>query len=409
MDTMLLQPQHSHSPLTKRVVFVLALVSGVTVANLYYNQPLLAQIVHTFHATAQQGGILSMCTQIGYAIGLFFFVPLGDMKERRRLILILLIVVALFLVGIATAQNMAWMDAASLAVGVTSIAPQLLIPLAAQLAAPHERGKVIGSVMSGLLIGILLARTASGWIGGDFGWRTMYWIAALMMVILSVLLRLLLPQTFPEQTVTYRELFVSVGRLIREQPTLRETSLLGATLFGGFSLFWTTLTFFIEQAPYHYGSQIAGLFGLVGVVGAVAARFAGRLADRMPAQILSGFALTTVLLSFLCFWIFGYHLVGLILGIVLLDLGTQAGHILNQSRIFNLLPEARNRLNMVYMVAYFLGGSISSAIGSFVWTAWRWNGVCAFGCVLVATGFSVWGTYRVKSLNAASANDESST
>lgn len=349
-----------------------------------------------------------MCTQIGYAIGLFFFVPLGDMKERRRLILVLLALAAISLIGVATAQNIAWMDAASLAVGITSIAPQLLIPLAAQLAAPNERGKVIGSVMSGLLIGILLARTASGWIGGDFGWRAMYWIAALMMVILSVLLRLLLPQTFPEQTVTYRELFMSAGRLIREQPTLRETSLLGATLFGGFSLFWTTLTFFIEQPPYHYGSQIAGLFGLVGVAGAGAARFAGRLADRMPAQILSGFALATVLLSFLCFWIFGSHLVGLILGIVLLDLGTQAGHILNQSRIFNLLPEARNRLNMVYMVAYFLGGSISSAIGSFVWSAWRWNGVCAFGCILVATGFSVWGTYRIKSVRISSANDEPS-
>lgn len=372
------------------LILLMAVACGVAVANLYYNQPLLADIGRTFHATAQQTGIISMCTQIGYALGMFLFVPLGDMHERRRMILILLVTVTLSLIAVATAQNMLWMDLASLAVGVTTVVPQMLVPLAAHMAAPEERGKVIGKVMSGLLIGVLLARTVAGFIGGSFGWRSMYWVAAFLMLALAVLLRMLLPESRPETKLTYQQLIKSIGHLIVEQRTLREASIIGAMSFGAFSVFWTVLAFFIEVPPYHYGSQVAGLFGLVGVVGAATAPIAGRFADRFSAKIVVGITIAITLLSFLTFWLFGYHLWGLVLGVILLDLGVQGAQISNQARIYSLVPEARNRLNTVYMVSYFIGGSIGSSLGTYAWSQWHWTGVCVVGILMIMVGLVVW-------------------
>lgn len=383
--------------LSNGLILFMAIACGAAVANIYYNQPLLADIGHSFHTTAQQTGIISMCTQIGYAVGMFMFVPLGDMHERRRIILILLAAVALSLVGVATAQNMLWMDLASLAVGITTVVPQLLVPLAAHMATPNERGKVIGKVMSGLLIGILFARTVSGFIGGTWGWRVMYWVAALLMIALAILLRVLLPKSHPETKLTYRQLIASIGQLIVEQRTLREASIIGAMAFGAFSVFWTVLAFFIERSPYHYNSQIAGLFGLVGVVGAAAAPIAGRLVDRVSAKMVVGISVVITLLSFLIFWAFGSHLWGLVLGVILLDLGVQSAQISNQARVYNLIPEARNRLNTVYMVSYFIGGSIGSSLGAYAWNMYHWTGVCVVGILMISIGLVVWVAHRLKS------------
>src|SRR4051812_4439905 len=285
--------------LTKGLVLLMSVTCGLAVANLYYNQPLLADMGRTFHANSHQIGNISMFTQIGYAIGMFLFVPLGDMRERRQLISILLAAVTVALIGVATAQNLPWIYIASLAVGITTVVPQVIIPLAAQLAEPLERGKVIGSVMSGLLFGILLARTISGFIGGSFGWRAMYWLAAVLMLALAIILRRFLPRSYPEATLTYRQLLNSLGNLIVTHPTLREASLVGALLFGGFSVFWTSLAFYLEGAPYYFGSQVTGLFGLVGVVGAAAAPFVGRLADRFSPKSMVGMFILVTLLSYL--------------------------------------------------------------------------------------------------------------
>ncbi|QSO55398.1 MFS transporter [Alicyclobacillus curvatus] len=373
----------------------MAVTCGMAVANLYYNQPLLADIGRTFHTTAQQVGIISMCTQIGYALGMFLFVPLGDMVERRRMILLLLVAVTVSLVGVATAPNMVWMDVASLAVGITTVVPQMLVPLAAHMATPGERGRVIGQVMSGLLIGILLARTVAGFIGGTWGWRSMYWVAACSMLVLAIVLRFLLPESHPETQLKYRQLMKSIGQLIVEQSTLREASIVGAMLFGAFSVFWTVLAFFIGGPPYHYGSQVAGLFGLVGVVGATAAPVSGRLADKFSAKTVVGIATLITLVSFLTFWLFGYHLWGLLLGVILLDLGVQGAQISNQTRIYSLVPEARNRLNTVFMVTYFIGGSIGSSVGSYAWSLWHWTGVCVVGSLMIVMALLVWGAHRV--------------
>jgi predicted MFS family arabinose efflux permease len=286
------------------------------------------------------------------------------------------------------------MNIASFAVGVTTVVPQIILPLAAQMATPIERGKVIGIVMGGLFFGILLARTVSGLIGGSFEWRTMYWLAAAMMLGLAVILRTNLPKSYPESQLTYPQLFKSMGQLIVTQPTLREAALVGAMLFGSFNVFWTSLSFFLEGSPYHYGSEVAGLFGLVGVVGTAGAPVVGRLADRFNAKQMVGLLIGITLFSYLCFGFLGTSLWGLIVGVILLDLGVQGAQVSNQTRIYSLLPEARNRLNTVYMVSYFLGGSLGSTLSGYAWNLSQWKGVCLTGGLMTGIGLLVWASHR---------------
>ena len=388
--------QPKGNALTKGLVLLMSITCGLAVANLYYNQPLLADMGRTFHANSHQVGNISMFTQIGYAIGMFLFVPLGDMRERRQLITVLLTSVTISLIAVAAAQNLLWIYVASLAVGITTVVPQVIIPLAAQMAEPEERGKVIGSVMSGLLFGILLARTVAGFIGGSFGWRMMYWVAAVLMLALALILKHFLPKSYPEANLTYRQVLKSIGELIVTQPTLREASLVGGLLFGSFSVFWTSLAFYLEGAPFHFGSEVTGLFGLVGVVGASAAPLVGRLADRFSPKSLVGIFIIITLLSYLFFGFLGSAVWGIVGGVILLDLGVQGAQISNQTRIYSLVPEARSRLNTVFMVIYFLGGSLGSSLGSYAWNQWQWQGVCVTGGMMIVLGFIVWGIHQLK-------------
>ncbi|WP_405174205.1 MFS transporter [Paenibacillus sp. FSL H8-0261] len=392
--------------LTKQFILILAIASGLSVANMYYNQPLLADIGRTFHASSNAVGYVSMLTQIGYALGMLFFVPLGDIRERRTLISGLLIAVSLSLVGFATAQNLIWMYIASFAIGITTVVPQVIIPLSAELALPEERGKVIGTVMSGLFFGILLARTISGIIGDMFGWRAMYWIAAAIMLLLSLILYQLIPKTKPENNSSYTDLLKSMGSLIRRYSTLREASLIGACMFGGFSVFWTSLAFFLEGEPYHYSSSITGLFGLIGVAGAAGAPFIGRLADRIAPKKIVGILLLLTLIAYGFFGLAGFTIWSLIAGVIILDLGVQGSQVSNQTRIYALEPAARSRINTVFMVSTFTGGAIGSTLGSFAWQHWGWNGVCLMGGTLIVAAICIWIVYRgieKKTFNAGGA------
>jgi predicted MFS family arabinose efflux permease len=392
--------------LSKQFILILAIASGLSVANMYYNQPLLADIGRTFHASSNAVGYVSMLTQIGYALGMLFFVPLGDIRERRTLISGLLIAVSLSLVGFATAQSLAWLYVASLAIGITTVVPQVIIPLSAELALPEERGKVIGTVMSGLFFGILLARTISGILGDMFGWRAMYWIAAGIMLLLSLILYQLVPKTKPENNSSYTDLLKSMGNLIRKYSTLREASLIGACMFGGFSVFWTSLAFFLEGEPYHYSSSITGLFGLIGVAGAAGAPFIGRLADRVAPKKIVGILLLLTLLAYGFFGLAGFTIWSLIAGVIILDLGVQGSQVSNQTRIYALEPAARSRINTVFMVSTFTGGAIGSTLGSFAWQHWGWGGVCLMGGMLIIAAICIWIVYRViekKGLNAGGA------
>lgn len=374
----------SHNPMRHNLVWLMAIASGAAAANLYYNQPLLAAIAQSLHAPAYEAGFIPILTQIGYAVGIFLFVPLGDLMERRRLIVTMLLATALALVGAAVSPNITWLVGASLVIGMTTIAAQLIVPFAAQLAKPKERGKVVGMVMSGLLIGILLARTVSGFVGSSLGWRAMYWLASGLMIVLAVALFRLLPKSQPSLKVPYQRLMGSLFKLIR-QPVLCEASMIGAMSFGAFSAFWSTLVFLLEQPPYHYGSEVTGLFGLVGVVGAAAAPLVGRLADRSSPRLTVGLGLAITTGSFLIFLLFAHRLWGLIVGVILLDLGVQTTMVSNQTRIYSLPPEAHSRLNALYIMFYFVGGALGSFLGAYGWSRWQWNGVCGVGLLMLST------------------------
>lgn len=374
----------------RRLVWLLAVACCISVANLYYSQPILADIGRSFHMSVNEAGFIATLGQLGYASGLLFIVPLGDRYNRRTLIVGMLAAVTLALIAMAVAPNIILLAIASYAVGVTTVVPQLVIPFAASLAADHELGQVIGTVMSGLLVGILLARTASGFVCAHLGWQAVYWIAAGLMVALAVVMRLFLPADRPRSSMSYPQLLRSLWQLAREEPVLRETSVLGALAFGAFSAFWVTLAFFLETPPYHFGSDVTGLFGLVGVAGALAASLVGKLSDRMEARRINGYALLIVLLSFGLFWLVGQSLWGLIVGVILLDFGVQANQVSNQARVYSLNPNKRNSLNSVYMVSYFIGGSLGSMLGTYGWSIAQWPGVCAVGVILLVVGLSLY-------------------
>ena len=378
------------APLTGATVWTLAAATGVAVANLYYNQPLLAQMARSFGVRAGAAGFIPTLTQAGYALGLLLFVPLGDRLERRRLITIMLLASTLALAAAALAPSLALLALASLAVGAATIAPQLILPLAAGLAAPGERGRVVGTIMGGLLVGILLARTVSGFVGAAWGWRTMYWIAGGLMVALAGALWRVLPPGRGESALRYPALLRSLVDLARREPVLREAALVGALAFGSFSAFWSTLVFRLGAPPYAYGARVAGLFGLVGVVGALAAPLVGRASDVRSPRLAVTIGLGASLGAWTAFAFLGAHLGGLIAGVILLDFGTQAAQVANQTRVYALRPEARSRMNTVYMVSYFVGGAAGSILGATAWAHWRWPGVCGVGALLVLAALAVF-------------------
>jgi predicted MFS family arabinose efflux permease len=357
----------------------MAVGAGLAVANIYYSQPLLANIGRAFNASPAAMGGIAMLTQLGVATGIVCLVPLGDIRERRQLIIVLLVGASVSLIAVALAPSYLWLGVASFSVGVSSATPQMLVPFAAHLATPERRGQAVGTVMSGLLIGILLSRVASGYVGTLLGWRAMYWIASLMMVILAIVLATTLPRSQPTSRLTYPRLMQSLGRLILTEPVLRESAIVGSMLFGAFCVFWATLAFHLEAPPLFYGSRVAGLFGLIGAVGAAIAPLAGRLADRLNARANLRVAVYGAAAAFGLLWIFGHTIAGLLVGVILLDAGVQGGHVINQSRIHTLRPEVRNRLNTIYIFAFFLGGSAGSALGAAAWQRWQWSGVSVVG------------------------------
>lgn len=378
--TTLPQPQ-KHPELTSLTLWIMTIATAVVVANLYYNQPLLEDIANSFHVSRAKAGQVSMLTQIGYATGMFFLVPLADMVKRKRLMVIMFafIVASLALTAISWSINI--LILASFLLGAASMIPQLLVPMAAHLAKPNERGKKIGVIMSGLLIGILLSRTFSGYIGEYFGWRTVYVIAAGIMLVIWFMIAVFLPEVEPDYKGSYSKLMVSLVDLFKHEPKLRLAALRGALCFACFSAFWTTIVFLLKQ-NFNLGSGTAGEFGLVGAFGALAAGLMGRLSDKMDAYKLSFITLSLILLSFVIFIFSGHSIVGLVIGVILMDMGVQATHISNQSIIFALNPGARNRINTIYMVSYFIGGSVGTFFATTLWKNYQWNGVCVTGIVI---------------------------
>jgi predicted MFS family arabinose efflux permease len=376
--------------ISRGLVLLLATACGTAAANLYYAQPLLHTLARAFGVSDGTAGLLITISQLGYVLGLALLVPLGDLHERRGLITGTMLVTATALALAAAAPAFAVLGAALAVVGVTSVVAQIVVPMSSSLSADHERGAVVGTVMSGLLIGVLLARTVSGLIAAALGWRVVFVFAAAAMVLLAATLRRVLPRIAPTTDLSYRGLLRSVMTLVREEPILRQRMVVGALNFGCFSTLWTSLAFLLSGAPYHYGNAVIGLFGLVGVVGALAASAAGRLSDRGH----NGRATTVSILIMLASWgilaLGRTSVVALIVGIALLDLGVQGLHISNQSAVYALRPEARSRLTTAYMVAYFLGGAALSAITSTLYGSAGWGGICVLGAATALAALGVW-------------------
>jgi predicted MFS family arabinose efflux permease len=383
-------------------VRLLAVACGATVANLYYAQPLLDTIAQSLHVSSGVAGLIVTASQIGYATGLFLIVPLGDLVHRRRLVCQLLLATTLALLVAAVAPNI-WVLALGIGVaGVTSVVAQVLIPFASELADPDDRGRVLGVVMSGLLIGILLARTVSGVIAQLAGWRSVYFVGAAVMLALTVALWRALPDVAPPSTLPYRRLLGSIGTLVRREGVLRRRMALGAMGMASFSALWTTLTFLLSRPPYNYGEAVIGLFGIAGLVGAGSARFAGRLADRGLTHAASGGFWLAVLGGWGLLALGTTSVVALLAGLVLLDLGVQGQHILNQSTIYALAPDARSRVTTAYMGNNFLWGAAGSAAGGVAFAAGGWGAVCALGAgfSVIALGFW-WDEHRRPAVAAA--------
>ena len=374
--------------MSRRVVWLLAISTGCIVANIYYAQPLLADMAREFGLSVPQIGAVAMLAQIGSAIGMLLFVPLGDKHERRGLITALLVAGAAAMAATATARSVLWLCLGSLVMGGTTANVHVIVPLAAHLAPPDQRGRVVGTVLGGLLVGVLLARTFSGVVGAQYGWRTVYWIGAAVMIVLAVVIRLALPVSQPEESPRWSDLMRSIVGLVRQHAVVREAALLAFLMYSSFAALWTTLVFLLRTPPYHYGTTAAGTFGLLGAASASAAPIVGRFSDRYGPRRAVLIALVTTLVAYLILLVGGRTLPGLIVAIILIDAGVQSGHVANQSRIYALAPTARGRLNTVYMMAFMCGGAVGSYVGPLGFKLGGWMGFCVYPIVALSTALA---------------------
>ena len=375
--------------LTSTLVALMAVGSGLSVASNYYVQPLLPELSDRFGVGSSVVGLLVTVSQLGYVAGLVLVVPLGDLLERRRLLTLVTALTGLGLALIAAAPSLALLFPAVAVVGLTSVAAQIFVPLAADMAAPEQRGRAVGTVMAGLLIGILLARTLAGLIAEVAGWRSVYVVAAASMLALAAVSRRMLPEVAPSAATSYRELLASVLVLFREEPVLRRRAAYGALGFATFSTLWTSVAFLLDDV-YGYGEATVGLFGLLGVAGAVAAQFAGRVADAGWARVSTLGFFVALIVSWAVLAQGERSLAALVVGIVVLDLAVQGAHISNQSEVYRLRPEARSRLTTAYMSVNFTGGVVGSALSASVYDAGGWSAVCAVGAGFSALALLLW-------------------
>ncbi|KVN81517.1 MFS transporter [Burkholderia ubonensis] len=383
----------THPTLTRGMTLLFACACGIVIGNIYYAQPLLAAIAHSFGRTPAELGFLVTLTQLGYAASLLLIVPLGDALNRHTLIVRLLVLNVVALAAVACSTNFHAFIAANVALGFVTCSTQLLVPFAASLADARTRGRAVGTVMSGLLLGILLARVAAGAIADWLGWRAVYAIAALMVLGLTGVLAVKLPKDRRDARlglVDYAALMKSLAALVRAQPLIALRSAYGALVFACFSLLWTGLTFLLSQPPYGYTEGRIGLFGVAGAVGALAATSAGRLVDRGHGNAATGLFAAAVLGSFALIAAGAHSLAALIAGILLLDVGVQGMHISNQSVIYALAGDARSRVTTIYLTSYFIGGALGSFAASVAFGADGWRGVCAAGAVLAGALIALW-------------------
>ncbi|HFU6522599.1 TPA: MFS transporter [Enterococcus hirae] len=373
--------KNEKTTLTSSLILLLSITCGVVVANMYYIQPIGTKVAVSLSVSTSAIGILTMLTQLGYALGLLFLVPLGDVVDRPKLIIRMAALSAISLLAAFFAPSFTLFACASFLIGLLSIVPQIIIPYGAVLAGPKARGKVMGTLLSGLLVGILLSRTVSGIVASLFSWRMIYLFALVLVAILTGLLYWKMPRTQIKTTssVSYLDSLKSLPYLVKTQRLLREASISGFFMFGTFSIFWSTLIFYISSPVYHWGTFEAGILAIFGLSGAVAAPIVGRLSDSYSERKIVGMGLAMQTLSFVALLVAGSHLVVLLVAIILLDVGNQFGQVANQTRVQGLGEAASNRNNTVFMFMYFIGGATGSLLGTTMWQQFGWLGVTLTG------------------------------
>ena len=383
--------------LTRGQARLLAFTAGATVANLYYAQPLLPTIAASLNVSQTSASLLVTLTQLSYGVGLLLLVPAADITRRRTLFVILLTIDTLAIAASAAAPGLRVLGAFALVIGLTSVVIQMLIPFAATLAAETERTRIIGTILSGLLTGILLSRTFAGIIAQIAGWRGVYAIAAVVMAATTLILHRALPDLPPEIHTGYFAQLRETLNVARAQPVLRWRSLIGACGFGAFSAFWTTVSFLLSGPRYGFNQLEIGLFALAGAAGALVSAVAGKHMDARPKLRwpATGAVQGTLLVSFGLIWLGGAHpfwlaLTCLVIGTLFMDAAVQSSNLLGQSVIYELLPQARSRLTAVYMTTMFIGGSLGSWAAAHAYERWGWAGACAAAAAFPAIGLLGW-------------------
>ncbi len=387
-------PSPEHVTMGGGLTLLFAVAAGAAVANLYWAQPLLDVVAGDLDASPAAAGWLVTATQLGYAAGILFIVPLGDVVDRRRLVPLMMLGATVALAMCAVAPSFGVLLAALTLLGLTTVAGQLLTPLAGDLADDAHRGRVVGTVVSGILIGILLSRTISGLVADAAGWRAVYALAALAAVLFAALLYRAIPSLAPKARIAYPALIASVVTVVLRERTVRWTLVLAATGFAMFTMFWTALTFLLSGPPFDYPVSVIGLFGLAGLAGALAAQRSGRLHDRGWSLPATGAALALTLVSFVVAAFAGRSLVLVLVVVLVLDVALQALGILNQLRVFAVSGEARSRLNTAYVTCNFIGGALGSAAAAVLWAAGGWTAVSIAGVVLAGFALVVWALGR---------------
>jgi predicted MFS family arabinose efflux permease len=376
--------------MTRTLTLLFAVAAGAAVGNLYYAQPLLDVIGRSLGVSISTAGLLITATQVGYAVGIVLIVPLGDVRNRRRLVPVMMMASAVSLGLCAAAPDFAVLALGLAAVGVTTVSGQILTPFAGDLADDKSRGRILGIVVSGLLTGILGARILGGLIGGTAGWRSVFAIAAGIMVVLAGLIWRMTPEVPAKMAAPYGSLLRSVIQLVRREAALRVIMALGIVSMATFTLFWTALTFLLSDRFYHYPPTIIGLFGLAGLIGALAAQWAGRLYDKGYARLGTGVSWLLAVAAWGCSELGRTSLGWLLAGIVILDIATQAQRILNQTQAFAISVEARSRVNTAYVGGNFVGAALGSLTASLLWSAGGWTSIAVAGGGLSLLALILW-------------------
>ncbi|EME23733.1 MFS transporter [Rhodococcus triatomae] len=376
--------------LPRSLLLLMAVATGLCAGGNYFNQPLLDSIAGALGVGQATAAVTVTVAQVSYGIGLLFLVPLGDLLDRRRLAVGLMLLAAAGQAVSGLAPSIGWLMVGTAVAGLFSVAAQVLVPFAATLAAPERRATAVGTVMSGLLVGILLARSVAGLLSGLGGWQTVYRVSAVVMVVVALALWRALPSSRERHDLGYGGILASMARLLRDQPRLRTRSALGATSFASMGVVFATMAFLLAGEPFGLGDVAIGLVGLAGVAGAVMANAAGRLADRGLVQTTTGAGAALLCAAWGLFAVGGQVLIAFVAAMVIADMALQSVHVSNQSVIYELAPHARSRVTSVYMTSYFIGGATGSALGSVAWAARGWAGVCLLGLALAVVSVAVW-------------------